>query len=295
MDEAKEHMRQCLEALKEEVQSPLKAPSSVPEDHAAVTSAREQTILQSYERLRRELGLAVRECERGKAALHDILEARRKQARDSVKEDEEDEENMHGLSRGSISGSSGGEMDDKLDAGPKTPDEGSPIMPSLAQIMSSQSPDTSLVTDGTDFDDVTQHLLLSTSSSHLPAPGIEQVFEAESGAAAAFRRERSKLSREERIKLAKAKRESKLGSTALGLISEEDDLERDRRRGWGPSTEVVAELKDVIWKVGERRRRMMSTGDLETVVPSEADLSRTSYQQQQREVIDIVEPVLAAL
>ena len=45
------------------------------------------------------------------------------------------------------------------------------------------------------------------------------------------------------------------------LLSECEDLlgggggEREGER-WGPGGDVVDELKDVIWKVGERRRRM---------------------------------------
>jgi len=61
-------------------------------------------------------------------------------------------------------------------------------------------------------------------------------------------RERSKLSRAERIQAMKAKRES--GGDALGSESK-TGAER-----WGPGGEVVQELKDVIWKVGERRRKM---------------------------------------
>ena len=72
-------------------------------------------------------------------------------------------------------------------------------------------------------------------------------------------REWRKLSRAERIRLVKAKRESGLGG--LGIVRAEDieqGMDREKRDSWGPGTEVVQELKDVIWKVGERKRRMAS-------------------------------------
>ena len=74
-------------------------------------------------------------------------------------------------------------------------------------------------------------------------PGVEQVFESDVQVGV-YTRERSKLPREERIKLAKARRE------------QQADEERPEAEKWGPGGEVVQELKDVIWKVGERRRKM---------------------------------------
>ena len=114
------------------------------------------------------------------------------------------------------------------------------------------------------MDDVTEHLLASSSSSHLPPPGIEQIYEAEVVGNERFNRERPKLSREERILLMKTKR------TSIGLPTlVEDSTEAAARRarmGWGPAPDVVEELKDVIWKVGEQRRRMFA--DLESSGPS---------------------------
>jgi hypothetical protein len=63
-------------------------------------------------------------------------------------------------------------------------------------------------------DDVTAHLLLTSTTHHLPLPGIEEVFEAETGPIMPFLRERSKLSREERIKLARSRREREVGESA---------------------------------------------------------------------------------
>ena len=109
--------------------------------------------------------------------------------------------------------------------------------------------------DGED-DDATEHLLLEASSSHLPAPGAEQIYEADSATVGAFSRERSKLSREERIKQMKAKRESMSGRGLAAQLEDDSSTDRSERHSWGPSTDVVEELKDVIWKVGERRRKM---------------------------------------
>jgi len=112
------------------------------------------------------------------------------------------------------------------------------------------------------LDDATSHLLLTTSTHHLPLPGIEEVFEAETGAKVTFSRERSKLSREERIRFAKVRRDRGQGlaivpgsvSTNVGMESGNIGVEK-----WGPGGEVVQELKDVIWKVGEKRRKMTNS------------------------------------
>jgi len=99
----------------------------------------------------------------------------------------------------------------------------------------------------------------------LPAPGIEQVFEADVGAAPGpdadadvdadgsrrLARPRSKLSRAERIAAAKAQRATG-GGGGLGLSV---DVQGDQEAvQWAPVGDVVEELKDVIWKVGEQRR-----------------------------------------
>jgi hypothetical protein len=103
------------------------------------------------------------------------------------------------------------------------------------------------------LDDATAHLLRMASSRHLPPQGIEQVFEAEPEPVVAFTRERSKLTREERIRAMKARRES----SGHGLLPD-DPLSKSKPtpETWGPGVDVVQELKDVIWQVGERRRKM---------------------------------------
>lgn len=77
--------------------------------------------------------------------------------------------------------------------------------------------------------------------------GIEQVYTADSEVGI-FTRERSKMSREERIAAAKAAREAPR------------DTGRDREK-WGPGGEVVQELKEMISRVAERKRRMASDAE----------------------------------
>ncbi|KIP01829.1 hypothetical protein PHLGIDRAFT_131086 [Phlebiopsis gigantea 11061_1 CR5-6] len=229
LDDARDHIEQCVASIREDKDPhtcTMPGVDGSASDPFGVEGASESPALQAYDRLRKELGFALRECERGRERLLDILAA----SKPAPESDDEDEDGF-------------------ADA-----------PPSLAQDLSSEEsngPDSAFSERNSTFeiavpdlpqvaDDATEHLLLATSSQHLPPPGIEQVFEAESGPTAEFTRERPKLSREERIKLAKARRESKQAS-----IDEKPEKEQ-----WGPGGEVVQELKDVIWKVGERRRKM---------------------------------------
>ena len=89
-------------------------------------------------------------------------------------------------------------------------------------------------------DDATPHLLLGTSAAHLVPPGIEQVVETEAGTICAFTRERSTLTRAERIGHTRAKREGvaeheQPGGGATG-----------EARTVGTGEKVVQKLKDVI-------------------------------------------------
>ena len=230
--------------------------------------SQEDVALQAYDRLRRELGLALRECERGRGVLLNIIEARRRKSQilapRVLSEHEDDDANSPTSAADPGSGDS--ESDGKQDGLPATPNDGSPILtlPSLESVLASQYQPTSSSRLETD-DDATQHLLLTSMPSHLPAPGAEQVFECELGpeAAPTFTRERSKLTRAERIKLVKSRRESgRFGPMELARADREREqsLDRERRDAWGPGTEVVQELKDVIWKVSEKKRRMGSLG-----------------------------------
>ncbi|KAG1735945.1 uncharacterized protein EDB91DRAFT_546999 [Suillus paluster] len=220
LNDARDHLEHCVTSLKEETSlghSPHSSMSSMePSGHPA---------LLAYERLRREIGLALRECERGRERLTNIVHP--------PSPSPEEPEDLPTLAP-----DMGSDDSDK-------PEEAPPCM-------DRQNEDIGLTVispsgETFDADDATSPLLLTSSSHHLPPPGIEQVFEAETGNSPAYMRERSKMTREERIKLARARRES---GGAVG------DARESKVERWGPGGEVVQELKDVIWKVGERRRRM---------------------------------------
>ncbi|KAJ8517492.1 hypothetical protein ONZ45_g5358 [Pleurotus djamor] len=237
LTDAREHMLECVAALKEGPQEQT-LPSSPSDDLESFTGP---PALQAYERLRRELGLALRECERGRERLLDIVSPR-KHSRDF------DSEELPAL------GQDHGSDSDKAES-TFPPDEEAGGHPLNLSILSHNDDDTSGVAD-----DATSHLLLAASSK--PPIGAEQVFESESGNAPVFSRERSKLSREERIKLAKAKRESlgSKGAVSVGLgMSVDEESSSMGVEKWGPGGDVVQELKDVIWKVGEKRRKMVAT------------------------------------
>ncbi|KAF9068434.1 hypothetical protein BDP27DRAFT_1327344 [Rhodocollybia butyracea] len=201
LEDARGQLVECVAALKSD---PITGKDG--SENSSNAGKDEHPALLAYERLRRELGLALRE------SFHELP---------ALGHDGSDESSEK------------------------------PYMSPLEYEVSSDPHDPVVVVNTTD--DVTSHLLLTSSSHHLPPPGIEQVYEGDSGVAGAFRRERSKLSREERIQLAKKAKEDA-----------EDRL--PSRERWGPGGEVVQELKDVIWKVGERRRKMVD-GQVHSVVP----------------------------
>ena len=259
LDDARDHLEQCVSALKagrdEPGRPPIMSPSRRRLGHIRSLSSyvavnggdgeeieegdEEPEALQAYERLRRELGSALRECERGRERLLEIVYAPQ-----SIVSDEEEEGDLPAL------GHDGSDESDKLDpASPRSETEYTEVKP-LAQVI---HPSGGLDT----VDDATAHLLLTSTAHHLPLPGIEEVFEAETSPKVPFLRERSTLSREERIKLAKARRDIGSGR-GLGLTGIKEGRESKVER-WGPGGEVVQELKDVIWKVGERKRRMACT------------------------------------
>ena len=230
LNDAREHLEQCVASIRDTVPGEATAGPSA-------STVQEHPAFQAYDRLRKELGYALRECERGRERLLDIVAGpQHASAPDSP---------------ASPDGPPGLRHDNGSDTSEK-PGPSSPAPPAPS-ILIDGALGLSLDTDSAhdhDLDDATAHLLMATSSQHLPPPGAEQVYEAETGAAPTFARERSKLSREERIKLAKAARRE--GRSGLAL----DTPPRPRSERWAPGGEVVQELKDVIWKVGERRRQL---------------------------------------
>ncbi|KAF7794974.1 hypothetical protein EIP86_006117 [Pleurotus ostreatoroseus] len=235
LNDAREHLELCVAALREEKTSTADA-FLIPTDGPlldASNAAEDATnpALEAYDRFRKELGFALRECERGRERLLDVINT----PKPSALSDEEDEE---------------------TDPAPPLIHDASSeesVSPESFAFVDREAPLDLAATEAErsipNWDDASQHLLLSATSEHLPPPGVEQVYEAESGGGVPFSRERSKLSREERIRLAKERR-------ASGITSEQDARRRASAEQWGPGGEVVQELKDVIWKVGEQRRKM---------------------------------------
>lgn len=257
LDDAREHLEECVLSLKQDrdpqplsaTQRKLRHSRSFSRLGLELEEKEEPKALQAYENLRRELGLALRECERGREKLLDIVHP-------AIPSDDE-EDDLPGLGHDVSDGS------DKVDpTSPQSEIEDGEV---------GQGEPTT-VADGIHVhDDVTNHLLLSTTPQHLPLPGIEEVFEAETGPKVPFTRERSRLSREERIQLAKAKRESGKGLGFYRALSDvgEEKVEVEK---WGPGGDVVQELKDVIWKVGEKRRKMSQEVSGDRVVNRDSEL-----------------------
>ncbi|KAJ4000354.1 hypothetical protein F5050DRAFT_1731824 [Lentinula boryana] len=243
LDDARDQLIACVAALKSSPDGSDCTERS--EEVSSSSPAREEhPALQAYERIRRELGLALRECERGRERLLDIVSPRQKS------DDSEDGSSPQNPAQDlpSLGHIPSDQLSDRPDSTPPSEYELSAEL---------TSPDCVAIVNS--IDDVTSHLLLTSASQHLPPPGIEQVFEGDSGAVGNFRRERSKLSREERIMLATKAKESQKRQS--GDRSSSSSTER-----WGPGGEVVQELRDVIWKVGERRRKMVD-GQIHNVVP----------------------------
>lgn len=253
LNDAREQLEQCVASLNGDV-SPVDSPH---QSAASTSSIGEHPAVQAYERLRRELGLALRECERGRDRLTSIV----------VPPPEEEED----------AGSDDDPTSEPNLSGPK--EENDP--PTVGDGMSESDVSLTIVTpdNGADTDDVAAHLLFTTSMEHFPPPGIEQVYEADTNGVGTFTRERSKLTREERIKLTKARR----GAAANGGSNDKSGVQLDpeslspKMERWGPGGDVVQELKDVIWKVGERRRKMTEC-QLRTVVSSASSSLPSSPQ-----------------
>ena len=240
LDDARDHLHQCVASLEENAE----ITANVPENPESPTPM----ALQSYERMRRELGIALRECERGRGTLLEIVT---RSLPEGLAEGGDEKTPIHQEEHFSSR-----ESDKTLY---NTNEEREP-----KEIYLDQDPHQA-DDDDDDDDDATFHLIRTATSQHLPPPGIEQVFESVSAAAQPFVRERSKLTREERIRMAKARRESQLSSSsaaALGTHEGEPESHHPRGEKWGPGGEVVQELKDVIWQVNERRRKMIERSSL---------------------------------
>jgi len=186
LDDAREHLDQCVSSLKSDPMPSTSSTSSRMLRHSRSLSkilslnpseeaeAEPPRALQAYERLRRELGLALRECERGRERLLEIVNPP-----PIVSDDEDEFDDLPGL------GHDGSDDSDKPDpTSLSSEDEADAAAP----VSNGSEFRTAVVNaeggegGGKLLDDATSHLLLTTSTQHLPLPGIEEVFEAETDA-----------------------------------------------------------------------------------------------------------------
>jgi hypothetical protein len=256
LDDAREHLASCVASLRDDssttTATAAAANSSAHTNRPPMQDVVDPPALHSYERLRRELGLALRECERGRGPLLELLRP------PSADEDEEDGVPALGLDAESSDS-------DKDVTRARSPSPFSLLSP--PPLLSVRT-DAVLVREkqqqGDEEEDAAAHGdVLVVGLERLPPPGIEQVFEADADAdddSRSHRRPRPKLSRAERIAAAKARRAaaaevvSDLGLSTFALDHGEDTIGAEKQTRWGPGGDVVQELKDVIWKVGEQRR-----------------------------------------
>ena len=254
---ARDNLEQCVTALRDTASGKTRDPISPdlslddpladpqPQGSSPTTTSTTAAI-EAYERVRKELGLAFRECERGRDHL-------RHHVHQLTTPPPQDIEDVF----------SGSDMEELPPLGhdngteESVEERGSMTVGALFQT-SMLVANASLGLDDGD-DDFSKHLESRLEDPHPKFIGVEEVFEADTEDLGGFKRERSKITREERIALAKAQRERR----ELGLSSTDDwatNLSGTRHRatssGVGPGAEVVQELKDVIWRVGERRRKM---------------------------------------
>jgi len=258
LNEAKDNLEQCVTALRDtasgksrDSNSPdvsLDDPFVDPQPQGSTsTTANTVAAIDAYERVRKELGLAFRECERGRDHLLQHIQ----QTTAPLPQDVE----------GVLSGS---DVEAVPALGHDNGTDESVEERGFATVEALFQASTLVANASLGFEDgdnsFSRDLELRLEDAHPKFVGVEEVFEADTEDLGEFKRERSKLTREERIAIARARRERK----GLEFSSTDDDWTtnpsgtRDRRTssGMGPGVEVVQELKDVIWRVGERRRKM---------------------------------------
>ena len=88
LNDAREHLEQCVASIREGGESDIPIrPAADDADPFSAEGNSENPALQAYDRLRKELGYALRECERGRERLLDILAP----SKSGPETDEEDE------------------------------------------------------------------------------------------------------------------------------------------------------------------------------------------------------------
>jgi hypothetical protein len=249
LDKAGNALRACTSSVRNLAGVPLDADEKL--DSAA------SAALEAYETLRRDLGLALRDCERARDPLLGLIPKTSNVESDS----DADEPAVPPLAQ------------DHSSAADSDSGRGDPVLDSLGALeYVSRGP---AVTD-----DVTRHLLAGTSASHLPPPGEEQLFEAESAPAARGPRERSSLSRMERIALAKAKRKSARQAPVLPPLR--------------PGGEIVEELKQVISRVNDRKKYRLSLLQTPVTVSLQDDGSSDAFHSSTDSLLTTIPSYLSA-
>jgi len=241
MEAMQEALTDAQVALRESIQFLSSAStSSAP---LSPTTLQEQET--GYDRLRSALGVALRECERGRGPLIDHLHPNTSRfgldhrVNQSIPEELEDSDHL----RESMPLLIHDDQDDHERSSTESMPMSSPPTAmreteSLATIIEGHPPEVHQPT----LQQLLEHAILNIPEGH------EQIYEAETETQPSFDRKRSTLSREERIKQAKERRANGERMSATG--------KEKSRRSFRPGLDVIQELKDVIWQVGERRKRM---------------------------------------
>ncbi|KAF9648652.1 hypothetical protein BDM02DRAFT_3143929 [Thelephora ganbajun] len=256
LNEARDNLEQCVTALRDTASGKNRDSTSPdvslddpfadpPPQGSTSTTTNTEAAIEAYERVRKELGLAFRECERGRDhLLHHVqqLTTPPRDTEDVLSGSDVEEVPALGHDNGT---------DESVE------ERGSVMVEALLRTSTLVANATLGFEDGDDS--FSRHLESRLEDTHPKFIGVEEVFEADTEDLGGFKRERSKLTREERIALTKARRERReLGLSPIDdpTTSQSGTQDRQTSGSMGPGVEVVQELKDVIWRVGERRRKM---------------------------------------
>jgi hypothetical protein len=293
LDDAREHLESCVASLRDDPSATAANSTNTHIHRNPTQDVVDSPALHAYERLRRELGLALRECERGRGPLIELLRP------PSADEDEEDEEDgVPALGLDAESSDS-----DKDVARVRSPSPFSLSPPPVDAMLVREKQQQRDEED----EAAARGDMLVVGLERLPPPGIEQVFEADADVddddSRARRRPRPKLLRAERIAAAKARRAAAaaeavsvitmsgltgLSSSMFAIEEHGGGAEMQKNRwGAGPGGDVVQELKDVIWKVGEQRR-LREEEEEKRLRQELTELEQQQQQQQQSAGVDAV-------
>ncbi|KAF8307787.1 hypothetical protein DL93DRAFT_1979284 [Clavulina sp. PMI_390] len=271
IETAQRELRICLDALQS-------APGTPDGDETAEAQAVDtkdvltHQVMNAYARLRRELGNALLECERGRRPLNATLGG-----------DGSDQEAPSG------SEESTGLLPAAAGVAPISPAMSDLSLPAELET----GADDSVAAENEDddvFDEfINAKRLEELNASRIAAimgtknpfaePAPEQVFEATIPATTTALREKSKISRAERIRQMRERRAAG-GASVLSDIpgSSSDERGAEKKAGRGPGGDVVQELRSVINLVSERRRGAgaASSAPVQSLTLGPSPLSRSS-------------------